>query len=124
MMTLDRNPSAAYRKIELDARIEASSGSNLAAICLEEILTALSAARNAVEHGNMSVARGALTRSHGIILGLAHGVDQSNSLAAQLVNFYGGLAALIRRNIAMPQLADIDQASADFADLLAAMSAA
>lgn len=41
MQMLNRNPAAAYRRVALEARIEASGSADLTRICLEEALAAL-----------------------------------------------------------------------------------
>lgn len=120
MQMLKQNPAAAYRRVDLDARIEASASSDLTRICLEEVVQALSQALTLIERGQVNAPREALSRAHGIALWLARSVGSDNPLRKQLVQFYGGLAALIRRNVAQPNRAEITQARSDFADLLSA----
>lgn len=123
MRMLTQNPSATYRRVDLDARIEASKGSELTLICLEEVVTTLGQALLLLERTPQRAPRDLLARAHGIALWLAQSVDPDNPLRAQLVQFYGSLAALIGCNISAPCAADIERARTDFADLLSAAKA-
>ncbi|MEM9500591.1 MAG: hypothetical protein AAF941_01975 [Pseudomonadota bacterium] len=118
MQMLKQNPAAAYRRVDLDARIEASASSDLTRICLEEVVQALGQALAAMDRNQANASRETLSRAHGIALWLARSVAQDNPLREQLVHFYGGLATLIRSNVVKPNAQDIAQARADFADLL------
>ena len=115
---LVRHPAAAYRRVDVDARIEAAGGSELTRICLEEVVTALSQALLAQERNPGVVPRDPLARAHGIALWLGRSVDPANPLHEPLVQFYGGLASLIRRNMVRAVTSEIMQARSDFADLL------
>ncbi len=119
MRPFSQNPAAAYRKVDLDARIEASGGDDLTRICLEEAVTALRQAELACAAGG-SAARDPLSRAHGITLWLCRGVASDNPLREALVQFYGGLAAQIRRNLAQPILDEIVAVRGDLNDLLQA----
>ena len=121
---LNRNPATAYRRVEVDARIEAARGSELTRICLEEVVAALGQALLALERKPAAAPREALARAHGIALWLARSVDEANPLYGSLVQFYGGLASLIRRNMVRAVPEEIRQARGDFADLLDAAEAA
>jgi hypothetical protein len=121
-MLLD-NPAAAYRRVDLDARIEASATGDLTRICLEELVSALGQALLGLERQPGLSPHEALTRAHGIALWLARNVAADNPLREQLVQFYGGLAALIRRNLTNANYDDLARARQDFADLLEAAKA-
>ena len=121
MLALSKNPAAAYRKVDLDARIEASRRADLTRVCLEEIVAALGQAEAALERAPNVVPHDAMARAHSIAVWLAGSVAPDNPLHGALVQFYGGLAALISRNLTEPDIAEIAQARADFADLLAAL---
>lgn len=121
---LAADPAAAYRRVDVDARIEAARGGELTRICLEEVVTALGQALLALECRPHVPPREALARAHGIAMWLARSVDPENPLHGALVQFYGGLASLIRSNMVRAESQEIAQARADFADLLDAASAA
>lgn len=120
MQMLSKNPSATYRKVDLDARIEASASGDLTRICLEEIVAALGQALASLERAPGRAPHDPLARAHGIAAWLTQSVAPDNPLRQQLMQFYGNLAALIRRNITQPRVAEIVSARDDFADLLKA----
>ncbi len=120
MHMLSATPAAAYRRVDLDARIEASASADLTLICLEEAVAALSQALIALERAPEIAPREALARAHGIALYLARSVAPENPVRTAMVQFYGGQAALIGRNMRTARFDDIRQARDDFADLLAA----
>lgn len=124
MKMLSTTASDAYRKVDLDARIEASSGADLTRICLEEAVGALGQALLALERSPRKTPREALARAHGIAMWLTRSLDPDNPLRDQLFQFYGALAEQIRRNMAKPNAADLMQARTDLTDLLEAASAA
>ncbi|MDJ0642349.1 MAG: hypothetical protein QNJ15_05990 [Erythrobacter sp.] len=125
MQVLAQNPTAAYRRVDLDARIEAAASGDLTRICLEEVIAALGQALVALERAPDRPPRAPLARAHGIALWLAQSVADDNPLRDQLRQFYGGLAAQIRGNLAKPRMEEIAKARDDFADVLeAALKAA
>ena len=65
-----------------------------------------------------------MARAHGIVLWLNQSIAPDNPLRQQLMQFYGNLAALIRRNVTQPRVSEITSAREDFADLLKAANAA
>lgn len=123
MQPLSQTPAAAYARIDLDARIEASSGADLTRICLEEAVGALGRALIALERAPDAVPREALARAHGVALYLARSVAPENPLRAALVQFYGGQAEALARNMTAANFGEIAQVRADLVDLLEAASA-
>jgi hypothetical protein len=63
-----------------------------------------------------------LTRAHGIALYLARSVAPENPVRQALVQFFGGLAETIGRNMLSPRYSEIAQAREDFQELLGAVS--
>jgi hypothetical protein len=119
MQMLNRNPAAAYRRVALEARIEASGSADLTRICLEEARVALAQARGAVVRGSSS-GREPLVRAHTILLWLARSVAPEHPLGASLKAFYGGLAAQIGAQIQHAEIRGIDEISKDISDVLEA----
>ncbi len=115
-----RNPVSAYRRVELDARIEASPASDLTRICLEEAVSALGQALIAIERAPDAVPREALARAQGIAVWLARSVAPDHPLRQALLDFYGGIAATIARNMTRARYGELAQARADLDDLLEA----
>ena len=120
MQMLARNPAAAYRRVELDARIEASGSADLTRICLEEAWAALGQALVALRRSPDPLPREALVRAQGIILWLARSVAPDHPLHGSLVQFYGGLAHQIGANLLQADAEVIDRIRNDIRDLLAA----
>jgi flagellin-specific chaperone FliS len=119
MQMLSRNPAAAYRRVELDARIEASSAADLTRICLEEAMAALLHAHTAAERGSLAV-REPLVRAQTIMVWLAGSVAPEHPLHASLKAFYGGLASQIAANFLQADTAEIARIRNNIRDLLEA----
>lgn len=120
MQMLSHNPAAAYRRVELDARIEAAGTADLTRICLEEAVAALGQALLALERAPDSVPRDALARAQTITLWLARSVAPGHPLHNSLVTFYGGLASQIAGNFVRARAEEIARVRGDLNDLLAA----
>lgn len=124
MKPISNSAANAYRRIDLDARIEASSGEALTLICLEEAVAALGQALLAIERSPDATPHEPLARAHGIAMWLAQSVAPENPLRSAMTQFYGGLAAAIARNRAQASSAELRQVREDFTDLLGAAKAA
>ena len=120
MHQLKASPAAVYRRVDVDARIEASDSEDLTRICLEEATAALGQALIALERAPAKPPREGLTRAYGIAVYLARSVAPDNPMRAALVQFYGGLADTIGRNLRQARFAEIAQARDDFSDVLKA----
>lgn len=129
MRMLSRNPAAAYRRVALEARIEASGSADLTRICLEEAVGELGRAligleRSAHDHYGVRAISCAghdpLTRAQTILLWLAGSVAPEHPLGASLKAFYGGLAAQIGAQIQQPDTRRIAEIRSDIRDLLEA----
>jgi hypothetical protein len=129
MQMLSHNPAAAYRRVELDARIEAAGAADLTRICLEDAHGALgrvliALGRSAPDHGRVVGGSFAghepLLRAQTIMLWLARSVAPEHPLHASLTTFYGGLAAQIAANILQPEAAALERIRSDISDLIVA----
>jgi flagellin-specific chaperone FliS len=120
MLMLAHNPAAAYRRVELDARIEASSAADLTRICLEEAVAALGLALLTLERSPDATVSEPLTRAQSITVWLARSVAPEHPLYGNLVTFYGGLARQIGANLVKPRAEDIARVRGDLNDLLVA----
>lgn len=117
MQMLAHNPAATYRRVELDARIEASGSGDLTRICLEEAVAALGQALIALDRG-LGVPRVPLARAQSITVWLAQSVAPGHPLGASLRQFYGGLASQIGASIQHPVRDEIERVANDIRDLL------
>lgn len=118
MRPLSGNPASTYRRIDLDARIEAASGAELTRICLEEAIAALGLALQALGRNPDVVPREPLARAQGIALWLARGVDAGHPMRGALVQFYGGIASGIGANLRACRAEDVARLRGDLQDLL------
>lgn len=119
MQMLHRQPAATYRRIELDARIEASGGADLTRICLEEAAAALGQALIALDRGQ-TLPSEPLARAQSIMLWLAGSVAPGHPLYAALRQFYGGLASEIGACLQQADAAVVARIQGDIRDLLEA----
>ncbi|MEO1221691.1 MAG: hypothetical protein AAFY42_10140 [Pseudomonadota bacterium] len=120
MMSFSGGAASAYRKVEIDARIEASSGEDLTRICLEEAVASLGQAVAAIEHRPGHVPHEPLSRAHGIAIWLARSVEADNPLSGPLTQFYGGVASTIARNMTRSSLLELARTRDDLKDVLQA----
>lgn len=119
MQMLSRNPAAAYRRVALEARIEAAGRADLTRLCLEEAVSALGQARTALDRG-LAMPREPLTRAQTIMVWLAQSVAPDHPLGASLKAFYGGLASQIGDNCRQADARSIGAIQRDISDVLAA----
>lgn len=119
MQMLARNPAAAYRRVALEARIEASGSADLTRICLEEAQAALGHALIALDRVQ-TPPREPLARAQTIMLWLAKSVAPDHPLGASLKAFYGGLAGQIGAQILQADSRKLAEIRQDISDVLEA----
>lgn len=117
MQMLGQNPAAAYRRVTLDARIEASGSADLTRICLDEAQAALGQALIVLDRG-LTPPREPLMRAQTIMVWLAQSVAPGHPLGASLKAFYGGLASQIGANLLQADAGSIEQIKNDIKDIL------
>lgn len=120
MKPFGQDAASAYRKVELDARIEAAANEDLTRICLEEAIGSLGQAVKAIEARPGKVPHDAVARAHSIVLWLARGVSDDNPLSVALTQFYGGIATTLSRNLVKASLLELVRARNDLNDILKA----
>ncbi len=117
MRMLNQNPAATYRRVALEARIEASGRADLTRICLEEASAALGQALIAFERSQTPPSE-PLTRAQTIMLWLAQSVAPDHPLRTSLRVFYGGLASQIGANLQQADVGMLESIRSDIRDLL------
>jgi flagellin-specific chaperone FliS len=117
MQMLSQTPAAAYRRVALEARIEASGRADLTRICLDEAQAALGQARHALDRG-LPAPSEPLSRAQTILLWLATSVAPDHPLGASLKAFYGGLAGQIAGHILQADAAGLAGIQLDIRDIL------
>lgn len=119
MQMLSRNPAAVYRRVALDARIEASGSGDLTRICLEEAQAAIGQAHAVLVRGSSAV-REPLMRAQTIMVWLARSVAPGHPLGASLKAFYGGLAEQIGGQILQMDAEALMRIRSDINDVIEA----
>ncbi|RNJ62570.1 MAG: hypothetical protein EDM03_14205 [Porphyrobacter sp. IPPAS B-1204] len=117
MQMLSQTPAAAYRRVALEARIEASGSADLTRICLEEAQAALGQALIALDRG-LPAPSEPLSRAQTILLWLAGSVAPGHPLGTSLKAFYGGLAGQIGANILQADAQSLTGIQSDIRDIL------
>lgn len=92
-------PSEAYRRIELDARVEGADGMGLTALCLERAVDEIARAEHAHRRGDRASRIDALTRAAAAVTGLERGVANDNPLRESLRQLYGAAAMALRGSL-------------------------
>jgi flagellin-specific chaperone FliS len=85
-------PAEAYRRIELDARVEGADGIGLTVLCLERALAEITHADLAHRRADRKQRTEALTRAAAAVTGLERGVSADNPLCEPLRHLYGSAA--------------------------------
>ena len=117
MQMLSQTPAAAYRRVALEARIEASGSADLTRICLEEAQAALGQVLIALDRG-LPAPSEPLSRAQTILLWLAGSVAPGHPLGTSLKAFYGGLAGQIGANILQADAQSLAGIQRDIRDIL------
>ena len=84
-----QSPSAAYRRVELDARVDGANPRQLVALCYEKLDAALSTALFADRTGDVAARSKAVTQALAAVTALSLGVEGEAGVAIALRQFYG-----------------------------------
>lgn len=114
-------PSELYTRVDLDARIEGSSGQELTGVCFDALISALGRAAHATGRGDRHETVNALARAATIMGGLQRSVDEKAELGDVLIEFYGSISLRLRDLINQPSQRDITELRVDVAEVAAAL---
>jgi len=123
MFAQAQSPQSAYRKVELDARIEASQGAQLALICLEELHGSLAQAALALQRGQRARFASEVGRAGAILAFLHRTVDPDHPMRDALCAFYRGAAVTLRQVRKAAELPVLDRLRDDIHDVIEAFRA-
>ena len=84
-----RNPREAYRRVDLDARIEGASPSQLVRLCFDQAEMSLAGALFAHRCGDNQGKSQAITKALAALTALQMGVNGEAGVAGALRQFYG-----------------------------------
>lgn len=119
MLARQLHPTEAYRRVELDARVEGADGVELTRLCLERALGELDRARRAYGRRDHPTQSDALTRAGASLSALAAGVEHSNPLREPLLHLYGSAEAAVRMANVQFQEDVLIRVQTDLRDILA-----
>ncbi|WP_379551862.1 hypothetical protein [Qipengyuania sp. DGS5-3] len=119
MLTPKNHPADAYRRVEVDARVEGADGIGLTRIYLEHALDELDRASRAHHRGDRIVMSDALTRAANGIAGLGLGVSDDNPMREPLRHLYGSAETAVRASITQFRDDVITRVRYDLRDILA-----
>lgn len=110
-------PSEAYRRIELDARVEGADGAGLTRLCLERAIEELNRAELAHRRDDRTGRIDALTRAAAAVTGLERGVAENNPLRDPLRQLYGSSAHTLRSVLVEYRQDVVDHVRGDLSDI-------
>lgn len=117
MMNTSLTPAELYSRVDLDARIEGSSGQELNRICFNALLSALSCANFADQRGNRRDAVRSLSRAVKVLGGLQRAVDPDAPMGEVLIDFYGSISMRLGGLMREPSGQEIAALQVDIADV-------
>ncbi|MEY2944288.1 MAG: hypothetical protein RLY97_2302 [Pseudomonadota bacterium] len=121
-MLAERNPTAAYRRVEFDARVSASDPRQLLALCYEQLIAALGSALFADEKSDNRLKSESLTRAISAITALQLGVSENGGLADVLHQLYTAARQAILGNVLSFDPQKIAEIRQDFIDISTAIA--
>ncbi|MEP2734928.1 MAG: flagellar protein FliS [Erythrobacter sp.] len=114
-------PSQLYTRVDLDARIEGSSGTELTGICFDALIGALGRAAHAAGRGDRRDAVDGLARAASVLGSLQRSVDEQAEMGGVLIDFYGSISARLRDLMKQPDEQEVAALRVDVAEVAAAM---
>ena len=119
------DPREAYRRSEIDARIEGGADpADLVRLCMEQAIGGLGLAIIAHERRDPAGRSKALTRALSAVTALDMGVDRDAPLAAALLQIYGGARKAILDSVIAFDTDLLRQVRQDFVEIARALSRA
>jgi flagellin-specific chaperone FliS len=116
------DPREAYRRSEIDARVEGGSDpADLVRLCLEQALAGLGLAIIAHERHDPAARSRALTRALSAVTALDMGVDRSAPLAGALLQIYGAARKAILDSVISFDAEQLGAVRQDFVDIARAL---
>lgn len=88
MMILARTPQEAYRRIDFDARVSASTPSDLVHLCIEHLVGAVGTALHAADRADNELKSRSITRALSSVTALQLGVTGEEGVSAALRQMY------------------------------------
>lgn len=121
-MLNQRNPHAAYRRVDFDARVAGASPQDLVKLCYEQVISALGRALLAEEREDNRMKSEALTRASSALIALQMGVSGEGEMAGALNQLYTSARHTVLDNVVRFHPETIATIRADFVEISAAMN--
>lgn len=119
------DPREAYRRSEIDARVEGGANpANLVHLCLEQAIGGLGLAIIANERQDPAARSKALTRALSAVTALDMGVDRSAPLAPALLHIYGAARKAILDSVVAFDAEQLRNVRQDFIEIARALGRA
>lgn len=116
------DPREAYRRSEIDARVEGGADpADLVRLCLEQAIGGLGLAVIAHERQDPAARSKALTRALSAVTALDMGVDRSAPLAPALLHIYGAARKAILDSVVAFDTELLKQVRQDFVEIARAL---
>ncbi len=116
------DPREAYRRSEIDARVEGGADpADLVRLCMEQAIGGLGLAVIAQERQDPTARSKALTRALSAVTALDMGVDRSAPLAPALLQIYGAARKAILDSVIAFDAEQLRQVRQDFVDIARAL---
>lgn len=116
------DPREAYRRSEIDARVEGGADpADLVRLCYEQAISGLGLAIIAHERKDPAARSKALTRALSALTALDMGVDRSAPLADALLQLYGAARKAILDSVVSFDAEMLGQVRQDFIDIAKAV---
>ena len=116
------DPREAYRRSEIDARVQGGADpADLVRLCLEQVIGGLGLAIIAHERRDPAARSKALTRALSAVTALDIGVDRSAPLAEALLSLYGATRKAILDSVLAFDPDLLDRVRQDFVEIAGAL---
>ena len=112
-----RDPREAYRRVEVDARVQGASQGELVVVCMDEVVMALGSAMLADARGNNTLKSRSLTRAISALFALEMGVQADNPMAGVLLQLFQSARHTVLASVAAFEPERIRDIRADFREV-------
>lgn len=120
-MRATSDPTEAYRRSQVDARVQGGDTAELVRLCLEQVIAGLGSAVLAHGRGESTMRSKALTRALTALTALEMGVDRNAVLADALLQLYGAARQTLLDSVTGFDPAALETVRRDFIEIAAAM---
>lgn len=124
MLMLRDNPSTAYRRVAVDARIRGAGPRDLVMLCYDQLGAELGKALRAHATGDARRRSDGLTRAYAALAALEMGLDRTNPVAGALEQIYAAARETILSSVTSFDAASLQAVRDDFAEIGSALASA